>query len=69
MTKEKNSLTASERKRLQRQRDKLLGWVEVTVKVPHTQVDELRAFIPHLGTPPPIKDTRQLDMIEMQLKK
>jgi hypothetical protein len=69
MTKEKNSLTASERKRLQRERDKLLGWVEVTVKVPHTQVDQLRAFTASLGNPPTPADTRQLDMLELQLKK
>ncbi len=65
----KASLTASERKRLQRQRDKLLGWVEVSVKVPYTQVDELRAFVGCLGTPPAPVDTRELDMLELQLKK
>jgi hypothetical protein len=58
------SLTSAEKKRLQRQRDKATGWVEVTVKVASDRVDELRRFASSLPPPNPPVDPDQLDMID-----
>lgn len=58
------SLTAAERKRLQRNRDRALGWVEVTVRVAAERAHEVRAFAAGLPDPEPPKDPRQLDLIE-----
>lgn len=58
------SLTASQRKKLQRDRDRALGWVEVTVKISAEHVEALRAFAASLPNPTPPRDERQLDLID-----
>jgi len=63
-------MSPAQRKKLQRDRDRALGWVEVTVKVAAERVEELREFVASLPDPEPPKDPRQLDMlaeIERQL--
>jgi hypothetical protein len=57
-------MTPAERKKLQRKRDRALGWVEVTVKVSASQVEAVRAFAASLPDPVPPKDPAQLDLIE-----
>ena len=46
-----SSLSPTERKKLQRQRDKALGWIEITVKVAAEHADAVRIFAAQL--PPP----------------
>ena len=58
------SLSPAERKKLQRQRDRALGWTEVTVKVGAEHVEALRAFAASLPEPQAPVDPRQLDLIE-----
>lgn len=55
--------TAAQRKAAQRQRDKLLGWREVTVRVAQEQADVLRQFAATLPDPAPPTDPDQLDML------
>ena len=57
-------MTPAERKAAQRKRDKLAGWVEVTVKVAADQVGTVRAFA--AGLPPPAlpTDPAQLTMLD-----
>lgn len=57
------SLTSAQRKKLQRDRDRALGWVEVTVKVAAERVEEVRRFVASMPDPEPPKDPRQLDML------
>lgn len=57
-------LSQSERKRAQRERDRLNGWVEVTVKVSHAQAPHIRAYAASLPPPEPPTDPRQLDMLK-----
>jgi hypothetical protein len=57
------SLTPSQRKKLQRDRDRALGWVEVTVNVAAERVQEVRDFAASLPDPEPPKDPRQMDML------
>lgn len=57
-------MTPAERKRKQRERDKLLGWVEVTVKVAADQVPAVRDFAAALPPPDGPTDPRQLTLIE-----
>lgn len=59
------SLTTAQRKKLQRQRDRALGWVEVTVKVAAGRADEVREFAASLPTPTPPTDPSQLSLIEL----
>lgn len=59
-----NIMNAAERKKKQRQRDKLLGWQEVTVRVAATQAQFVRDYAATLPDPTPPVDPRQLDMIE-----
>jgi len=58
------SLTPGQRKKLQRDRDRALGWVEITVKVAAERAQEVRSFAASLPGPLPPKDPRQLDLIE-----
>lgn len=58
------SLQASQRKRLQRERDRALGWTEITVKVSFEHAETVREFVKGLPDPTPPKDPRQLDLIE-----
>lgn len=55
--------TAAQRKAAQRQRDKILGWREVTVRVAQEQADVLRQFAATLPDPKPPTDPAQLDML------
>lgn len=57
-------MTAAERKRAQRQRDRLAGWTEVVVKVAKDQAHVVRAFAADLPPPEPPEDPRQLSMIK-----
>lgn len=41
---EKTPLTAAERKRAQRARDKAQGYVEITVKVPRDRIEDARTW-------------------------
>lgn len=61
---ENGSMTPAERKRLQRQRDRLCGWVEVTVKVPATRAQEVKDFAAAMPPPDDPVDPRQLSLIE-----
>ena len=44
-------LSAAERKKRQRERDKSQGWVEVTVKVSHEHAEKVREFAASLPAP------------------
>lgn len=57
-------MNAAERKRAQRQRDRLAGWVEVTVKVAAGRVEELRDFAASLPPPEPPTDPAQLSLLD-----
>jgi len=57
-------MTPAERKRVQRQRDRLAGWAEVAVKVDAERVEEVRAFVASLPPPPPPTDPAQLSMLD-----
>jgi hypothetical protein len=58
------SLTPAQRKKLQRDRDRALGWVEVTVKVAAEKAQEVRRFAAYLPDPQPPRDPRQLNLID-----
>lgn len=58
------ALSPTERKKLQRQRDKALGWIEITVKVAAEHADAVRQFAAQLPAPRPPADPRQLDMLQ-----
>lgn len=58
------SLTPTERKKLQRQRDKALGYVETTVRVPKRDLDLVRRFVAALLPPDPVTDPDQLDLLD-----
>lgn len=57
-------MTPAERKKAQRQRDRIAGWAEVTVKVDRERVQEVRDFAASLPAPPPPNDPAQLSMLE-----
>lgn len=59
------SRSPSERKKLQRQRDRALGWMEVTVKVAAERADEIRTFAASLPGPKAPTDPRQLSLIDV----
>ena len=63
------SLTTAQRKKLQRQRDRALGWVEVTVKVAAERADQIRTFAASLPSPKAPTDPRQLSLIDVIEKK
>lgn len=56
-------MTVAQRKAAQRRRDRLAGWVEVTVKVAADQVDGLRVYAASLPPPAGPTDPVQLDML------
>ena len=58
------SLTPNERKKLQRKRDKALGYVETTVRIPRRDLDLVRRFVAALPAPDPVTDPDQLDLLE-----
>lgn len=57
-------MTPRERKRAQRQRDRLAGWIEVTVKVARDQAQEVRDFAASLPPPELPTDPNQLSLID-----
>jgi hypothetical protein len=57
------ALTAAERKRIQRQHDKILGYVEVTVKVGADYACDVRDFAAGLPKPRPPSDPNQISML------
>lgn len=57
-------MTPTERKRLQRARDKAAGWAEVNVRVAGDQAEAVRAFAASLPPPPPPTDPRQLSLLD-----
>lgn len=56
-------LSPAERKRLQRQRDKSLGYVEVNLRVPKRDLEMVRRFVAALPPPEPVTDPDQLDLL------
>jgi hypothetical protein len=66
MTRKKKSeaLTPTQRKKLQRQRDKALGYVETTVRVPQRDLELVRRFVAALPPPEPVTDPDQLDLLD-----
>ena len=58
------SLSPSERKKLQRKRDKALGYVETTVRVPQRDLDLVRRFVAALPPPEPVSDPSQMDLLD-----
>lgn len=57
-------MTATQRKAIQRRRDRAAGWTEVTVKVDVMCVDEVRAFVASLPPPSPPTDPNQLSLLD-----
>lgn len=57
-------MIASERKRLQRRRDRAAGWVEITMKVDERRVDEVREFVASLPPPSPPTDPNQMSLLK-----
>lgn len=57
-------MTPAQRKSAQRQRDRLLGWSEITLKVSAEHVAHLREYAASLTPPPPLTDERQLSLLE-----
>lgn len=58
------SLTQTQRKALQRRRDKALGWTEVTVKVARERAEDVRDFAASLPPPSPPTDPDQLSLLD-----
>lgn len=58
----KEALTPAERKRLQRQRDKSQGYVEITVRVPEDRIDDARLYCSKLKPSKRKSDKSQIDM-------
>ena len=48
-----DKMTPTERKRIQRARDKAAGWAEVNLRVGQEHAEALRAFAASLPPPPP----------------
>lgn len=61
---EKTAHTAAERKRLQRERDKSRGFVEITVRVPADRVQEAREWCGKLKPRRKPRDKSQSDLFE-----
>lgn len=57
-------MTPTERKRLQRARDKAAGWTEVNLRVGQEHAEALRAFAASLPPPAPPTDPRQLSLLD-----
>jgi hypothetical protein len=60
----KEPMTAAERKRAQRLRDKSQGYIEITVRVPEDRIDEARAFCAKLKPRKRKRDVSQIDMFQ-----
>lgn len=57
-------MTHAEKKAKQRQRDRLRGWREITVRVGQEHVEAVRDFVASLPDPEPPTDPRQLDLLD-----
>ena len=57
-------MTAREKKAKQRERDRLAGWREITLRVGQEHVEAVRAFAASLPDPEPPTDPRQLDLLD-----
>lgn len=57
-------MTPTERKRIQRARDKAAGWTEVNLRIAAEHAEALRAYAATLPPPKPPTDPRQLSMLE-----
>lgn len=57
-------MTSREKKRKQRERDALLGWREITVRIGQEHVEAVRDFVASLPPPQPPTDPRQLDLLD-----
>lgn len=57
------AMTPTERKRIQRARDKAAGWTEVNIRVGQEYAEALRDFAASLPPPASPTDPRQLDML------
>ncbi len=57
-------MSSSEKKRKQRQRDRLLGWTEVTVKVAAHRAQDVRDYAASLPAPVPPTDPDQLSLLD-----
>ena len=58
------ALSPTRRKQLQRQRDRLAGWAEITVRVAAERAQDVRDFAATLPEPTPPTDPRQLDLLD-----
>lgn len=63
----KEPMTAAERKRAQRLRDKSQGYVEITVRVPEDRIEDARAYCSKLKPSKKKRDKSQMDMFPVQL--
>lgn len=57
------ALTSTQRKHLQRLRDRAAGWSEITVKVASEHAETVRSFAAQLPPPRPPADPRQLELL------
>jgi hypothetical protein len=57
-------MTSAQKKAKQRQRDRLLGWTEVTVKVAANRAQEVKDFAASLPLPTPPTDPDQLSLLD-----
>lgn len=60
----KEPMTAAERKRAQRLRDKSHGYVEITIRVPEDRIEEVRAWCSKLKPKKRKRDVSQIDMFQ-----
>lgn len=58
-----SGLSPAERKRLQRKRDKSLGYAEINLRVPRRDLELVRRFVSALPPPEPVTDPDQLDLL------
>lgn len=58
----KEPMTAAERKRAQRLRDKSHGYIEITVRVPADRIEDARAFCAKLKPRKIKRDMSQADL-------
>jgi hypothetical protein len=56
-------LSSTDRKRLQRQRDRAAGWAEVSVRVAAEHAESVRNYAAQLPAPRPPADPRQLELL------
>jgi hypothetical protein len=58
------SMTNAQKKAKQRQRDRLLGWTEVTVKVAANRAQDVKDYAASLRGPVPPTDPDQLSLLD-----